>query len=218
MDISSATDLLRLPLQFRIDLIADDLLSGDHLYESFDSAELAKVLAVSPNPETGWMNHRAWVLRTNLPPGDYDSTPEELKRLRQPWWRHRASNRKISDLLSDGVCYSRYELDAEEALFTRKDASLDGLLKWAHIVSSELILKSTSGVPVRFTQLISQIGDIDIFGPYIDGLDFDPELFHELRFFVEPYNWDILEDQTTYIYEMGCCEGEIWEENLQQLQ
>ena len=201
--------------QQRIDLIADDLVSGERRFASVDPTELCGLLGITTSLDSGWINHRAWTLRSNLPPGDYETTPEELKSLRQPWWKHRNSNRKISDLLAEGVCYSPYELEAEESLFTRGAFSIEGLLGWAEFVSSEYILKSTSGIPVRFTRLLSKIGEVDIFGPYIDGLDFDPALYHELRFFVEPYNWDILEDQSTHIYEMGCCEEEIWGESPQ---
>jgi hypothetical protein len=201
--------------QSRIDTIADDLVSGERRFASVDPTELCGLLGITTSLDTGWINHRAWVLSSNLPPGDYKTTPEELKSLRQPWWKHRNSNRKISDLLAEGVCYSLYELEAEEALFTRGASSIEGLLGWAQFVSSEYILKSTSGIPVRFTRLLSKNGEVDIFGPYIDGLDFDPALYHELRFFVEPYNWDILEDQSTHIYEMGCCEEEIWGESPQ---
>jgi hypothetical protein len=201
--------------QARIDVVADDLVSRERHFESIDSDEFSYLLGIRPDLDSGWINHRAWTLRSNLPPGDYKTTPEELKSLRQPWWKHRNSNRKISDLLAEGVCYSLYELEAEEALFTRGASSIEGLLGWAQFVSSEYILKSTSGIPVRFTRLLSKNGEVDIFGPYIDGLDFDPALYHELRFFVEPYNWDILEDQTTHIYEMGCCEEEIWGESPQ---
>jgi len=199
----------------RIDLVADDLISGERHFESIDSLELSNLLGIRPDLDSGWINHRAWTLRSNLPPGDYDTVPEELKKLRQPWWKHRTTNRKISDLLAEGVCYSPYELEAEEALFTRGVSSMEGLLGWAQFVSSEYILKSTSGIPFRFTRLLSKTGEVEIFGPYIDGLDFDSALYHELRFFVEPYNWDILEDQTTHIYEMGCCEKEIWGESSQ---
>ena len=182
-----------LSLQDRTDGIADDLLSGERRYAALDAGVLAKLLWVRSD-DAGWQNQRAWVKRSDLPPGDYSKTPEGLQALDMPWWKLPDGGEASKSILAAGRHYSLYEAQAEEALI-RKGYSRDGLLGWFQVLATELHLKSSSGIALRFVRLTSDGIHFELLSPYIDGLDFDHREYHELRFLLEPYDWSLLEEQ-----------------------
>lgn len=195
MDIHQGTliaELESLPgIHERIDRVASDLISGERRYADIDARRLGELLGVEFGFADGWWHGRAWALRKNLPGVDF--SPDAKRELR------------VSDKLYH---YSRYEAQAEEASFT-PGSGLKDLVGWCSWLSIEKYLLSSKGVAFRFTQLTSDGESFEVLGPYIDGIEFDDRDLFELRFIAFPYDWNILEWYSTYLYEMDCDENDI---------
>ena len=109
--------------------------------------------------------------------------------------------------LDAGHHYMEFEMNAEEAVIRQ---GWKGLLGIAGLISTEYVLVSNSG-PLRFVPFTTDGWEFDLVGPYCDGRDMDPSQWHQLRLMLDGYDWNLMEEVSNYILELGISESDLGE-------